>query len=91
MYKRITGMLVVTASLLVAPFFASPAIAEAIDAPPPIREVDDDEDEDFDLGWLGLIGLVGLAGLMRRDRDRHHVDRPVGTTVGTTGTTTRTH
>ncbi|HEX9950500.1 MAG TPA: WGxxGxxG family protein [Rubricoccaceae bacterium] len=29
-----------------------------------------EQDDDFDYGWLGLLGLAGLAGL--RKRPEHH-------------------
>jgi MYXO-CTERM domain-containing protein len=28
----------------------------------------ENEDDDFDWGWLGLLGLLGLAGLAKKNR-----------------------
>lgn len=28
----------------------------------------ENEDDDFDWGWLGLFGLLGLAGLVKKNR-----------------------
>ena len=36
------------------------------------RVVIDDNDNDFDFGWLGLIGLLGLTGLKRREVHTTH-------------------
>lgn len=33
-------------------------------------DTQNDQDDDFDYGWLGLLGLAGLAGL--RKRPEHH-------------------
>ncbi|WP_304502388.1 WGxxGxxG family protein [Aurantimonas sp. HBX-1] len=45
----------------------------------PMTNVDQDDDDGFDLGWLGLIGLLGLAGLAGRKRTTHvdTVNRPI--------------
>ncbi|UIJ73359.1 WGxxGxxG-CTERM domain-containing protein [Aurantimonas sp. HBX-1] len=44
-----------------------------------MTNVDQDDDDGFDLGWLGLIGLLGLAGLAGRKRTTHvdTVNRPI--------------
>jgi MYXO-CTERM domain-containing protein len=63
----------------------TPEAAAQVDAP--TRVVTDNDDDDFDWGWLGLLGLLGLGGLMRRDP--HHTTHRA--TVGPVDThTTRT-
>ena len=39
-------------------------------------QMDEDNDNGTDLGWVGLLGLAGLLGLRRRDTVRRvdHVD-----------------
>ena len=43
-------------------------------------EVENDNDDGFDFGWLGLLGLLGLTGLKKRKNDhvvvRDNVGRP---------------
>ena len=63
----------------------TPEAAAQVDVP--TRVVTDNDDDDFDWGWLGLLGLLGLGGLMRRE-PQHTTHRA---TVGSVDTpTTRT-
>lgn len=41
-------------------------------------QMDTEQDDGMDWGWLGLLGLAGLLGLRKRDRDVH-VDHTAGT------------
>ncbi|MBW4464969.1 MAG: WGxxGxxG-CTERM domain-containing protein [Pegethrix bostrychoides GSE-TBD4-15B] len=41
----------------------------------------DDEDDDFNWGWLGLVGLLGLAGLTRKPETRTEYRDPRTTSV----------
>lgn len=63
---------------------SSPVIAQ--DANRTNTEMDDNDEEDMDYGWIGLIGLAGLLGLRKRDRV---VDRDYTTTRPNTGTPPR--
>lgn len=64
-----------TAALVTTLAYAGVAVpgaisAQDIDDPGITDQIDMDEDDGMDWGWLGLLGLAGLLGLRRRDHVR---------------------
>lgn len=63
--SKFFGAGVLAASLIVAPL-AIPASAQV---GTDTEDVEVEEDNDSNWGWLGLLGLLGLAGLAGRKRE----------------------
>ena len=71
MSKKPAHLLLATA-LTLGVFATATTSAIAQPADNADRVVVDDDDNDFDYGWIGLLGLLGLAGLKRREVHTTH-------------------
>ena len=62
---RVKLSLLAIVSMLGLGYGATVAAADQPQRDVPTIDVQDDRDNDFDMGWLGLIGLAGLLGMKR--------------------------
>lgn len=68
-FVKSIGAGVLALGLLVAPLSLSASAQVGVGAEPEGIIYRNEDDDNFDWGWLGLLGLIGLAGLAGKKRE----------------------